>query len=407
MSEAARPWLTIVGIGEDGVAGLGENARAAISAADLVVGGARHLALAAPLIGGRQETWPKPFSLAPVLSRRGEAVCVLASGDPFWHGVGALLAREVPVCEMRVFAGQSAFAMAAQRMGWAMQNVVALSLHGLPVARLRPHLSPGRRILALTSDENGPAEMAALATRHGFGDSALTVLEALGGPAEAIRRTTAASFDLSGLNPLNVVALDVVGSPGAAAMPLSPGLPDDWFAHDGQITKREARALAISALAPLPGEILWDIGAGAGSVAIEWMLRDASLGAFAIEAVPERAARIVQNAEALGVPSLRLVEGRAPEALAGLPPPDAVFVGGGASNPAIIDAALAALRPGGRLVVHAVTLETEAVLLACHARLGGSLTRLEIARASAVGRMHGWRPAMPVTQWVYAGKVAP
>ncbi len=396
------PWLTLVGIGEDGIDGLSVSARAAVEAADHVVGGARHLALAALMIRGTQEPWPSPFSLAPVLARRGGNVCVLASGDPFWHGVGAVLAREVPRAEMRVFAGQSAFAMAAQRMGWAMQNVVALSLHGLPVARLRPHLAPGRRILALTSDASGPAEIAALAARHGFGDSALTVLEALGGPAEKIHRDTAAAFAADGINPLNVVALEVAAAPGARIIPLAPGLPDDWFESDGQITKREVRALAIAALAPLPGERLWDIGGGAGSVAIEWMLRGAGLEAIAIEHMPERAARIARNAEALGVPSLRIVEGRAPEALTGLPAPDAVFVGGGGSDPALLDAAIAALGDRGRLVVHSVTLETEAVLLAYHARLGGSLTRLEIARASPVGRMHGWRPAMPVTQWVWS-----
>ena len=394
-------WLSIVGIGEDGLDGLGEGAKTAIAKAEVVFGGARHLELAAPIITGAPRPWLSPFadSIAAVLAERGKAVCVLASGDPFHYGVGATLARHIDASQMVVYPQASSFSLAAGRLGWALQDVVSLSLHGRPLELIRPHLHTGARILALTSDEHGPAQLAKLLTEAGFGISIVTVLEALGGPREKMRSHVAMSFALDDVDPLNICAISVVALPGAQVVPLTPGLDDALFQHDGQITKREIRALTLAALAPRRGEVLWDIGAGSGSVGSEWMLADPSLRAIAIEANAERAARIAGNMVALGVPDLRIISGTAPAALTGLEPPHAIFIGGGGSDDGVLDAAIAALRPGGRLVANAVTLELEALLLAKYAELGGSLTRIAIDRADAIGSMTGWRPSMPITQW--------
>jgi len=398
---APQRWLSIVGIGEDGVEGLSPVAHGLISGADVVFGGRRHLALAAPLIRGTSQPWPSPFerATAEVLAQRGRAVCVLASGDPFLHGVGSVLARHVPPEQTVVVPAPSAFSLAAARLGWALPETSLVSLHGKALDLMRPHLHPGARVLALTSDGEEPAALARLLTENGFGNSNLTVLEALGGPRERTRRTTAARFDLDGINDLNTVAIEVGAEPGARIIAYTPGLPDALFEHDGQITKREIRALTMSALAPRRAELMWDIGAGAGSIAIEWMLADPSLRAIAIEARADRAARIARNAAAFGVPGLEIIEGEAPAALAELPQPDAICIGGGASDAGVLDRAVAALRSGGRLVVNAVTLETEALLIARHATLGGELIRIAIARADAIGGKTGWRPALPVTQW--------
>lgn len=405
MPEPAPPsrWLSIVGIGEDGVEGLSAVARGLVASADIVFGGDRHLGLAASLIRGEAKPWPSPFSLAvdEVLALRGRQVCVLASGDPFFYGVGSVLAGHVAPEETLVVPAPSAFSLAAARLGWALPDIALLSVHGRALDRIRPQLHPGARVLALTSGSEGPKALARLLAETGFGDSRLTVLEALGGARERIRTTTAVGFDLGDVAELNAVAIEVVASPGARIIAYTPGLADALFEHDGQITKREIRAITLSALAPLRNELLWDIGAGSGSIAIEWMLAHPSLRAIAIEAQADRAACIRRNAAHFGVPGLELVEDRAPDALAGLAVPDAVFIGGGASDEGVLDAAIAALRSGGRLVVNAVTLQTEAELIARHASLGGSLMRLGVSRAERVGRKTGWRSAMPVTQWVW------
>ena len=398
---AASRWLSIVGIGEDGVEGLAPIARSLIQAAEIVFGGRRHLALAAPLIRGASRPWPSPFegAIQDVLAHRGRDVCVLASGDPFVYGVGSVLLRHIDAREMVAVPAPSTFSLAAARLGWALPETIQLSLHGRSLDLVRPHLQPGARVLALTSDGEGPATLARLLADAGFGRSRLTVLEALGGPRERIRATTAAAFDLGDVDPLNAVALEVEASPGARVLARAAGLPNALFEHDGQITKREIRAITLAALSPRRGELLWDVGAGAGSVAIEWMLADPSMRAVAIEARSDRAARIRRNAAALGVPGLEVVEGAAPAALEGLARPDAVFIGGGATI--VLDAAVRALRAGGRLVVNAVTAETEALILQRQATLGGELTRIAIARLEPVGRRQGWRPALPVTQWVW------
>lgn len=394
-------WLSIVGIGEDGLGGLSPVARAAIEAAEIVFGGTRHLVLAGAAVKGRAEPWPSPFErgIEMVLALRGRKVCVLASGDPFLYGVGATLACQVRPSEMRAFPAPSSFSLAASRLGWPLAETACLTAHGRSLDLIRAHLHPGRRLMVLTSDGAGPGEIATLMSASGFGGSVLHVCEALGGPRERVRTAKAEDFDLGDIDPLNLVGIEVMAGEGARILARAPGLPDDLFENDGQLTKREIRAVTLSALSPRRGELLWDIGAGAGSVAIEWMLADPSLRAIAIEERSERAARIGRNAHALGVPGLRIVEGRAPQGLAGLPPPDAVFIGGGASKDGVLPAAIDALRAGGRLVVNAVTLETEALLIGQHALRGGELIRLAVARAVPVGGLTGWRPAMPVTQW--------
>jgi precorrin-6Y C5,15-methyltransferase (decarboxylating) len=400
-SAASPRWLSIVGIGEDGVDGLSAAARGLISGAEIVFGGRRHLALAAPLILGAARAWPSPFEGAAdeVSRHRGRQVCVLASGDPFHYGVGAVLARHIEPWEMIVLPAPSAFSLAAARLGWSLPDAVLLSLHGRSLDLVRPHLQPGARLLILTSGDEGPAALAQLLAQSGFGQSRLTVLEALGGPRENIRSTTAAAFALGKVDSLNTVAIEVAAAPDARILPRTAGIADNLFEHDGQITKREVRAVALSSLAPRRGELLWDIGSGSGSIAIEWMLSDPTMRAIAIERRDDRAARILRNAAACGVPALQVIAAAAPGALAELPTPDAIFVGGGASEPGVLDTAARALRSGGRLVVNAVTLETEALLLGRHAVLGGELLRLTISRAGPIGEKIGWRAAMPVTQW--------
>ena len=391
-------WLGLVGVGEDGLDGLTPAARRLVTQAAFVVGGKRHLALAGAL---KAETlaWPSQIenALDAIESHRGRPVCVLASGDPFFFGVGAMLMRRFRPDEMICVPAPSAFALAASRLGWSEQDCALISLHGRPLEAIIPHLQPATRILALSWDDATPAKLAALLSARGMGRSRLTVLEAMGGARERIRAAEAQAFALDNVAALNTIALEVVVDPGARVLPRAAGLPDEWFEHDGQITRREMRALTISALAPRPRQTLWDVGAGAGSVAIEWRLADVSLKAVAVERNPQRAERIRRNAAALGAPQLQVVEGTAPEALAGLPAPDAVFIGGGAAG--ALEACWAALRPGGRLVVNAVTVESQAALSEWSRRYGGTLTLAQFAHAEPVGRFRGFKPAMPVAQW--------
>jgi precorrin-6Y C5,15-methyltransferase (decarboxylating) len=396
-----KRWLSIVGIGEDGAEGLSPIARRLITSAELVVGGARHLELAGDLVRGRPLAWPSPMSDAfgEIKRHRGRSVVVLASGDPFHFGVGKQLAAFVPEEEFVCLPQPSAFSLAAARMGWSLQDVALVTLHGRALQGIVRYLQPGARILALSWDGATPERLAGLLGARRMGQSRITVLEAMGGPRERMRHAAAANFDIKGIVALNTIAIEVIAEPDAAIIPLAPGLDDALFEHDGQLTKREIRAVTLSSLAPRHGELLWDVGLGAGSVAIEWLLRHPSLGAIGIEARGDRADRAARNAAALGVPELQIVQGRAPEALAGLARPDAVFVGGGMMDDGVFEAVWAALRPRGRLVVNAVSLETEARLADYFRRFGGDLVRLQIARADQVGTMFGWRPAMPVTQW--------
>jgi precorrin-6Y C5,15-methyltransferase (decarboxylating) len=395
------PWLTIIGIGEDGRAGLTPTALATLDRAEFVIGGARHLDLAAPL-SAQTQTWPSPFAegYPMILARRGQPTCVLATGDPFHYGVGAELGRLIPADEIVCHPQPSAFSLAAARMGWSLPDCDCVSLHGRALERIIPSLQPGARILALSWDGSTPGKLAELLKARGMGASTITVLEAMGGPRERIRTADAARCDMDGVDPLNTIAVEVMALRDARVVPLTPGLSDSWFDNDGQLTKAEIRALTLAALTPKAGELLWDIGLGAGSVGIEWCLRHPRNRCIGIEERPERAERARRNAQELGATALDIRIGQAPEALADLPAPDAVFVGGGASESGVFDAAWAALNPGGRLVVNAVTLETETLLGTLYAQHGGTMRRLALSRLEPVGGMHGWRAAMPVTQWV-------
>jgi precorrin-6Y C5,15-methyltransferase (decarboxylating) len=391
-------WLTVVGIGADGLPGLGRRASAALGGAELLVGGHRHLALV-PEDGRPRLAWRSPLAdtISDLLAYHGRPVAVLATGDPLWFGVADLLLRHIPRDEVQVLPHVSAFQEAAARLGWSLESTLTLSAHGRPLERLRRYLAPGRRLLVLTSDGAGPAALAGLLHRSGYSRSEMWVMEELGGPGERVSRLRPEEEFIGRFADLNTVAVALRVDPGLDPTPVGTALPDTAFAHDGQLTKQEIRAITLASLAPLPGELLWDIGAGAGSVAIDWLRADASLKAVAIERNAARAARIRANALSLGVPELELVEGQAPACLDGLAAPDAVFLGGGLADPGLLDACWDRLRPGGRLVANAVTLAGEAALLACHARCGGRLVRIALGRAEPLGGEVAWRPALPVT----------
>jgi precorrin-6Y C5,15-methyltransferase (decarboxylating) len=394
--------VVVVGIGADGWEGLSPRARRTIEAADVLRGSARQLGLVPADVPAERLPWPSP--MAPALAglpaaHPGRRVVVLASGDPMLSGVGTALVRLLGAAAVEVLPHPSSVSLACARLGWAVEETAVVSVVGRPIELLLPHATPGRRLLVLGSDTFTPADVAKLLTGDGYGASRLTALAQLGGSGERRFEGTAAGWPHAETDPLVVTAVEVVADAGTVARPTVPGLPDEAYASDGQLTKRDIRAVTLARLAPLPGQLLWDIGAGAGSIGIEWMRVHPSCRAVAVESHPERASRIAHNAARLGVPGLRVVEGRAPEALEGLPTPDAVFVGGGTTTPLLLDAVWAALRPGGRLVANAVTLESEAVLADWYARVGGSLTRLSVAQARPVGGFTGWQPAMPVTIW--------
>ncbi len=396
-------WLSIIGIGDDGLAGLAPASRALVETAEVLVGGARHLAMAPP--GGAERLlWRSPFadSIAAIAAQRGRRVVVLASGDPMWYGAGAMLCRHFRREEMAILPHPGAFSLAAARLGWPLAECATLSLHGRPLDALRLHLAEGRRLLILSEDGATPRAVAALLTASGWGPSRLTVLEHLGGAAEAAYSATAAEWGAEGSQrpaaDLNTVALECRAAPGTRGRSRLAGLPDDAFEHDGQLTKREIRAATLAALAPLPGERLWDVGAGCGSIAIEWLRAGEHHAAFAIERDAARAAIIARNAAALGVPNLVIAHGIAPAALAGLDPPDAIFVGGGLTDPALLPSLWQALRPGGRIVANVISIEGERALLDWQAEHGGALIRLAVSRAEKLGAHLGWRALAPVTQ---------
>ncbi len=394
------PWLSIIGIGEDGLGGLSKAARELLAGADLIVGGRRHLALAVSL-GRPTLEWEIPFaaSIPKLLTHRGKRVVVLCSGDPFWYGAGAVLAEAVPASETTVIPAPSTFTWAAARLRWRLEGTVTLGLHARPIELLRPHLINGARLLVLLRDGTVPAGIATYLNAIGFGASQLTVLEALGGPNERIRTTTAAGFSITDIQSPVMLAIEAVADPDAIVIPRVAGLPDDLFKHDGQLTKREIRAITMSTLAPRGGELLWDVGAGSGAIGIEWLLAHPANRAIGIEPRQDRLANAQDNARSLGVPHFDLRLGAAPSALDGLPAPDAIFVGGGASREGVLEAAWRALPAAGRLVVNSVTLETEAKLIEWQARHGGVLLRLSVERGGPVGGLTGWRAAMPVVQW--------
>ena len=326
-------------------------------------------------------------------------MAVLASGDPMLSGVGTSLVRLHGADAVEVLPHPSSVTLACARLGWAVEDTAVVTLVGRPVELLVPHVTPGRRLLVLGSDGGTPAGVAALLAGLGYGASRLTALAQLGGPEERAFEGTAAAWPHADTDPLVVTAVEAVADPGTIVLPAVPGLPDAAFEDDGQLTKREVRAVTLSRLAPVPGQLLWDVGGGAGSIGIEWMRTHPTCRAVAVEARADRAERIGRNAVRLGVPGLEVVEGWAPAALAGLPVPDAVFVGGGATVPGVLEDCWAALPSGGRLVVNAVTVESEAVLAAWFSRVGGDLVRLAVQRGEPVGGFTGWKSAMPVTVW--------
>lgn len=390
----ADPWLTIIGIGEDGPAGLSDASREALAQAEIIFGGPRHLDLVQA--GDKGRPWPVPFSVAPVLELAGQPVVVLASGDPFWHGAGGSLAAHLPPESWRVLPAPSVFSLAAARMGWQIENTLCLGLHAAPFERLIPVLAPGRHIICTLRDGAAPAALAEWLTEQGFGASQITVLEALGGPREKRRACKADQFDLTGIDAPVAAALDPQGKPG---LPQTSGLPDMLFAQDGQITKRPMRALTLSALAPRAGEHLWDIGAGSGSVSVEWALSAPGCSASAIEPRGDRLDFIRENARRFGLTHrLAIIEGKAPDALCDLPQPDAVFIGGGADQ-ALLEKLWHRLKPGTRLVANAVTIETQSLMSNWHAEKGGELWRIDLSQAEPLGRMRGWTPARPQLQW--------
>lgn len=395
--------VTVVGIGADGWGGLSTEAREAVTSAEVLLGGDRQLDLVPIAVTAAERvTWPSPMLPAlPGLFERfaDRTVCALASGDPMFFGLGATLARVLGPDRLRVLVAPSSVALACARLGWAVEDVEVVSVVGRPLAGVRRVLADGRRVLVLSSGADSPGRIAALVTDTGYGRSALTVLEQLGGPGERRVDGTAQGWAHPPGDALNVVAVTGAAAPGTRLLGEVAGLPDEAYDHDGQLTKREVRAVTLAHLAPRPGELLWDVGAGAGSVAIEWLRAHRSCRAVAVESRPDRVAAIGRNASRLGVPGLQVVTGRAPAALAGLPVPDAAFIGGGVTGEGVLDACLAALPVGGRLVANAVTVEAEAVLADGYARLGGSLVRLSVVRAAPVGGFTGWRAAMPVTIW--------
>ena len=388
----AEPWLTIIGIGEDGLAGLSEASRNALDRAETVFGGDRHLKLAG--VDGRGKPWPVPFDTACVLSRRGRPTAVLASGDPFWHGAGGSLAAQLSPDEWVAHPSPSTFSLAAARLGWSLENTVCIGLHAAPFERLVPLLARGAHIICLVRDARAAGDLASWLTARDFGASRLWTLSALGGPRESVTESRAESYE--GGAAASPLAL-AIEADGAAGLPRASGLADDLFQHDGQITKRPIRALALSALAPRPGERLWDIGAGSGSISVEWALAGGS--AIAIEAREDRVANIRANAEAFGLShKINVVTGGAPASLASLDKPDAVFIGGGLDAP-LFDAVWQLMPDGTRLVAHSVTLETEALLSELQLRHGGDLMRIDISHAAPLGRYRSWEASRPVVQW--------
>jgi len=392
-------WISIVGIGEDGLQGLSAAARTLVDSAEVLAGAARHLAKIPDSHPAERLAWHSPFhdSLRDLLAHEGRRVTVLATGDPMHYGVGATLAREMPDAIAAVVPAPGAFSLAAARMGWALQDVTCLTLHGRLAEQIYLHLFPGARLVILSENRDTPARVAALLTGRGFGASRLTVLEHMGGPRESRREALAREWGNGPVADLNTIAVECAASPEAPVYARVPGLPDDAFEHDGQMTKCEVRAATLAALAPLPGQLLWDVGAGCGSVAIEWMR--AGGRALGVERNAGRAAMAARNAAALGVPGLEVVIGAAPGALTGLATPDTVFIGGGIGTEGVFEACWRALPAGGRLVANTVTIEGEASLARHHREHGGDLVRLAISRLSPVGTLHGWKPLMPVTQW--------
>ena len=399
------PWLSVIGIGEDGLDGLGDLAWSLIAEAKVIYGGERHLAMMPDEMtkDAEKRGWPAPFShcFDELEALKGSPVVVLASGDPMYFGIGGTLSRHFSTDEMRVLPFPGSFSIAASRLGWALDKTAKLTIHGRSIETLLPFYMPGARLLVLSRDGSSPKEVAEQLCARGIDDAQLTILEHLGGDAEQIYKTEAKALLMSGQTfaDLNVLAI-ALPEQLTHWLPISAGLPDEAFENDGKMTKRDIRASALAKLMPHPGALLWDIGTGCGSVAIEWLRSHRSCRAIGIEPQEKRRLLASHNASCLGVPSLKIIEDIAPDGLQGQDAPDAVFIGGGLSEE-VVDYCLAALKPGGRLVAHAVTLGSERLLIEQFEKKGGELTRLAISKATPVGPYFGWKPSMPVTQWAF------
>lgn len=391
-------WLHIVGIGEDGMDGLTPATRAVVEAAEIIIGGERHHALSSG-VSATRVAWPSPFDalIDQLKTYENQRVVVLATGDPLWFSVGARIGRAIDPAQITYHPQLSAFQLTAARMGWSLADVETLTVHGRPVEQMIAFIQPDQKLIVLTTGAETPSQIAKFLTDRGFGQSRMSVFAAMGGEKE--QRFEGLAEDWNHEVPaFNTLAVDCVAAPDAALLPRVPGLDDSLFQSDGTMTKQEVRAATLAKLMPMRGALLWDIGSGCGSVAIEWMRAARYARAIGIEPRPDRRAMAAENALALGTPKLELIDGEAPAALAGLDAPDAIFIGGGLSAETF-EIAWKNLRPLGRLVANAVTLESEANLIALHAKHGGQLAKIHVHRADPVGRLTGWRPFMPVTQW--------
>jgi len=405
VSAPIAPWLSIVGIGEDGWDGLNAEARRLVASAELLYGGMRHLVHIPPAATDASRVpWPSP--MAPAIheiltEHRGHRrITVLGSGDPMLYGVGVTLTRQLPANEFRIVPQLSAFSLACARLGWPLAETTLVSLVARPIEQLIRYLAPGQRLVLYSEDGATPAKVAHLLAQSGYGASTIHVLERIGGPFEHHRSMLASGWSIERCDSLNLIALACVADADARPLSIAPGIPDDAFETDGQLTKREVRAATLARLAPLPGQTLWDVGAGTGTIGIEWMRVHPSCACIAFESREDRATRIRRNATRLGVPALRVVQGMAPGAFEGLQSPHAIFIGGGAGTEGLFEACWTRLLPGGRLVANAVTIASEACLASWHKLYGGDLVRIQVAHADRIGGTYAWRQRMPVTQWM-------
>ena len=405
-------WLTVIGMGDDGVAGVLPAARQALKKASHLFGAARHLARIDPRAApcAQRHAWPSPLRegiTALLTKRHTPGVVAVVSGDPFYYGLGRWLVQHVPMTEMRVMPAVSSIALACARLGWSQQEIAVLSLHGRDETTLHRLLEEGQRLLVLTSDANAPHRIAGMLSAAGFARSQLTLFEALGGHSERCRPFQIDGFLAAAptdIHPLNMMALELVADDLTRCHGLAAGRPDELFEHDGQITRSDVRAITLAHLQPHPGQCLWDIGAGSGAVAIEWLRSHERMSAFAIERHPQRCQCIRRNAARFGVPHLVLIahdlQQDVAAALSSCSCPDAVFIGGGASHD-VVAYAMRRLKRGGRLVINAVTLETEQLLYRLAVHHGGLLHRIGIERVEPLGRMRGWKPARTIVQWCW------
>jgi precorrin-6Y C5,15-methyltransferase (decarboxylating) len=397
-----KKWLSIIGIGEDGVAGLSPIALSCLDKAKIIFGGERHLSMLPADDNSQKIPWKSPFpiSITEIISRRGEAVCILASGDPLCYGVGATILKDIPISEITIIPAPSAFSLACSRLGWSLTEVETLSLCGRPVSLLQSYIYPGAKLLILSEGKHTPAIVAEILINRGYGNSRITVLEKMGSINESIITDIASNWQEENIAALNTIVVECIADKGIVGLSRFPGLPDSAFHHDGQLTKREVRAVTLSSLAPLPGELLWDVGAGCGSISIEWLRSDRRCRAIAIEQNSTRLNYIADNAAALGTPNLQIMAGKALEVIPNLPTPNAIFIGGGVTAPEILENCWNVLVPGGRMVVNVVTLEGEQRLYQWHEKVGGNFTRIAIQRAEPIGKFLGWKAMSPVTQWI-------